>query len=59
MAIPMPNTVLLSEKKVWDIVEGETLSPRPVDEHTAEEQAGMTTSARKIVEMPLPNETKK
>lgn len=55
----MPNTVLLSEKKVWDIVEGETLSPRPVDEHTAEEQAGMTASARKIVEMPLPNETKK
>ena len=42
--------MLLSEKKVWDIVEGKNLRPKSIDEHTAEEQAAMNAAAKKNVE---------
>src|SRR5947207_126705 len=42
--------MLLSEKKVWDIVEGKNLRPKSIDEHTAEEQAAMNAAAKKNIE---------
>src|SRR5436189_3319213 len=42
--------MLLSEKKVWDIVEGKTPHPKSIDEHMMEEQATMNMATKKNIE---------
>ena len=39
--------MLLSEKKVWDVVNGKILRPKAVEEYTAEEQALLKEADKK------------